>query len=184
MLWLPVPVDSRFTRQHVKQAMVSLTCICMIRQSGYLIHNFFNKITIKTIKSSSSRNSSTIQVQVCDVAEFSGAGVYFTVFNPILDVLFRWLGPMGCLWLYIYSIVRKIYRERRTASYLMQKIGILPPAWFYSGILEMESIARRTMILVAAMCVLGLPNHLYLILQPLEYVSIFFSFGITLSGAE
>jgi hypothetical protein len=200
LLWFPVPADSRFSRKIAKRLMKVLVVLCMLRHASFLSsENVFPTIRIcdlqnnytqgkesqvgnlvwsaETSGNNTNQSDSCVprndRMSVCNVFNLKGIGVYVTFYAPWMDLAVRWLGPMASLLLYNFTVKRKIYRERRCAGRLMEKVGISPPLWFHSGITEMELVIRKTLCLSIVMFFTMLPKMLIRALLPLHHVSVY-----------
>lgn len=176
LFWFPVPADSQFSRTTAKQVMAALVALSLARHQHVMWGPLYNTIIITRVNESAdattrSADDEICNKTVCDVT--SGTfGFFMTMHSPWIDLLVRVLAPCACLVAYNVMIVRKISREKYCAERLMEKVGIQPPSWFYTGVIELEATVRWTGSLTFLICINSLPLSFFYLLQPQCFVSL------------
>ena len=174
LLWYPVPADSQFSSSTVKQVMAALVVLSLLRHQHFTWGSIYNTLDIiKYYNITDATNSSIVYgyTKICDVTKGS-FGTYMSMYIPWVNLMVRLMAPCACLVAYNLLIMHKIYREKLCAERLMEKVGIEPPDWFYTGILQLERAVKWTVSLTFLICVNSLAYSLFYVMQPVSFVSL------------
>lgn len=174
LLWYPVPADSQFSRKTVKQVMAALAVFSLLRHQHFTWGSIYNTLDIIEYNNITNATNSSVfhgYTNICDVTN-DPFGTYLSMYIPWVNLMVRMMAPCACLVAYNLLIMHKIYREKLCAERLMEKVGIEPPDWFYTGILHLERAVKWTTSLTFLICVNNLAYSLFYVMQPVSFVSL------------